>query len=243
MKKDRNELFLKSLDAKVKKAIFNYNLFNDDDRIMIALSGGKDSLALVELLGRRSKILFPRIHLFAVHIIMDNIPYYSDIEYLQFFCASYNIPLKITKCTLDITTNKEKTPCFLCSWNRRKVIFETAKEYNCNKIALGHHQDDILETLLMNMTFQGAFSTMPPFLQMKKFDMAIVRPLCLVAEKEIHELAKMSSYKEQIKKCPYETKSFRSDFKKIISLLETLNPHVRRSMWSAMNNIQKDYLP
>ena len=243
MKKNRNELLLKVLDAKMKKAIFSYNLFNDGDRVMIALSGGKDSLALVELLGRRSKILFPKLHLFAVHVIMDNIPYYSDIEYLRIFCDTYSIPLKIKKCTFDITIDKRKSPCFLCSWNRRKAIFEAAKENNCTKIALGHHQDDILQTLLMNMAFQGAFSTMPPFLQMKKFDMAIVRPLCLIAEKELCELAKMSAYKEQIKKCPYETDSFRPEFKKILNSLGTLNPHVRQSMWSAMNNIQKDYLP
>ena len=122
-------------------------------------------------------------------------------------------------------------------------MFTVAKEQGCNKIALGHHMDDILETLLMNMTFQGAFSTMPPKLVMRKFDMTIIRPMCLVHEADLLEMAAVRGYRKQIKNCPYETDSHRSDMKEVLHRLEEMNPEARYSLWGSMNNIQTDLLP
>ncbi|MDD6209239.1 MAG: ATP-binding protein [Bacteroidales bacterium] len=238
-----NNLLFRRLDSKFKKAVFEYNLLEDGDRIMIGLSGGKDSLALLELLGRRARIYYPKFQLFAIHIVMKNIPYYTDTEYLKSLCDLYNIPLVVKETSFDPTTDKRKSPCFLCSWNRRKAIFEAAKEHNCTKIALGHHQDDILHTLLMNMTFQGAFSTMPPLLEMKKFEMAIIRPLCLISEKELLELAQKRNYRKQIKECPYESDSHRAGIKRVMQELEKMNPGARHSLWGSMTNIQEEYLP
>jgi tRNA(Ile)-lysidine synthase TilS/MesJ len=118
-----------------------------------------------------------------------------------------------------------------------------AKELGCNKIALGHHMDDILQTLLMNMTFQGAVSTMPPKLVMRKFDMTIIRPMCLVHEADLIELARMKEFRKQIKNCPYEKDSSRSDMKEVLHRLEELNPEARYSLWASMNNVQRDLLP
>ena len=108
---------------------------------------------------------------------------------------------------------------------------------------MGHHQDDILETLLMNMTFQGAISTMPPRLVMRKFDMTIIRPLCLVHEAELTELARARGYRKQVKNCPYEHDSHRADMKVVLRTLEQMNPEARYSLWSSMANIQEDLLP
>jgi len=227
----------------VNKTIKEYGLINDGDRILIGLSGGKDSLALVEILGEKMKIFNPKFSLVAAHISIENIPYKSDIEYLKSFCEQFNVPFVHYTISFDESTDKRKSPCFLCSWNRRKALFELAKTHNCNKIALGHHIDDVLETLLMNMVFQGAFGTMPPLTQMDKFDMKIIRPLAMNHEKEIIQLAEIRQYKKQYKNCPHEKTSHRSDMKKLLAEFEKMNPEFRSSMWSAMENIQKEYLP
>lgn len=225
------------------KCIKQYGLIDEGDKILIGLSGGKDSLALVEILGERMKILKPRFELVAAHISMSNIEYKSDLEYLAAHTAQFNIPFVHKESSFDASTDKRKSPCFLCSWNRRKALFEIANEHACNKIALGHHQDDILETLLMNMTFQGAISTMPPLLRMRKFEMAIVRPLALNREEELRFLSEIRKYPKQEKNCPYEQTSHRSDMKAILHELEQLNPQARHSLWGSMTNIQHDYLP
>ena len=234
---------LHKIENKVKKAIFDYGLIANGDKILIGLSGGKDSLALVDLLGRRSKIFNPRFEVIVAHIIMSNIPYHSDTDYLRSKAEEHGLPFIVYETQFDATTDHRKSPCFLCSWTRRKALFEIAKEHQCNKIALGHHQDDILETLLMNMTHQGSFGTMPPKLTMSKFAMEIIRPLCLVSEKELAEVARILNFKKQIKNCPYESGSSRKEMKGILAQLEAINPDARYSLWGSMTHIQPDYLP
>ena len=162
-----DERLFRKIEDKIKRAIFDYGLINDGDRILVGLSGGKDSLALVDLLGRRSKIYCPRFEVVVAHIVMTNIPYCSDREYLRSCAEEHDLPFIVHETSFDPSTDTRKSPCFLCSWTRRKALFEIAKAHKCNKIALGHHQDDILETLLMNLTHQGAFGTMPPRLRME----------------------------------------------------------------------------
>ncbi len=231
------------IHQKAQKCIKEYGLIESGDRILIGLSGGKDSLALTEILGERMKVFNPKFSLVAAHISVTNIAYQSDMKYLQQYVSLFNIPLVHKITSFDATTDNRKSPCFLCSWNRRKALFEIAKENGCNKIALGHHQDDILETLLMNMTFQGAISTMPPKLKMDKFDMSIIRPLALNTEKEMNELSKLRGFRKQEKNCPYEKDSHRSDMKNILHQLEEMNSNARHSIWACMNNVQGEYLP
>ena len=237
------EKLVRRIEQKFSKGIVRYGLIEDGDRILIGLSGGKDSLALLELLARRSRIFKPKFSVVAVHVVMTNIAYESNTDYLREFAESRGVEFVRYETSFDPSTDTRKSPCFLCSWNRRKALFTVAKEYNCNKIALGHHMDDILETLLMNMTFQGAISTMPPKLIMRKFDMTIIRPMCLIPETDLIQLAQIHTYQKQIKNCPYETDSHRSDMKEVLQKLEEMNPEARYSLWSSMNNIQEDLLP
>ncbi|MCD8081081.1 MAG: tRNA 2-thiocytidine biosynthesis TtcA family protein [Bacteroides sp.] len=237
------EKTLRRIERRFSKGVVGYGLIEEGDKILIGLSGGKDSLALVELLGRRARIFKPRFSVVAVHVVMKNIPYQSDLEYLRAHAAQYDIPLVTYETSFDASTDNRKSPCFLCSWNRRKALFAVAKEQGCNKIALGHHMDDILETLLMNMTYQGAIGTMPPKLVMKKFDMTLIRPMCLVHEADLIELSRLHAYRRQVKNCPYESQSSRSDMKGILRQLEQLNPEARYSLWGSMNNIQSELLP
>lgn len=234
---------IRRIGQRFNKGVVTYRLIDDGDKILVGLSGGKDSLALLELLARRSRILKPKFSVVAVHVSMTNIPYQADLDYLKGYAESLDVPFIHYETSFDPSTDTRKSPCFLCSWNRRKALFTVAKKQGCNKIALGHHMDDILETLLMNLTFQGAFSTMPPKLVMRKFDMTIIRPMCMVHEADLEEMAQVRGYRKQIKNCPYETKSNRTDMKGVLKQLEALNPEARYSLWGSMTNVQEELLP
>lgn len=237
------EKMLRRIEKRFAKGVVEYGLIEEGDKILIGLSGGKDSLALVELLARRARIYKPRFSVVAAHVVMKNIAYESDIDYLRRYAESWGMPLVVYETEFDASTDTRKSPCFLCSWNRRKALFIVAKEQGCNKIALGHHMDDILETLLMNITFQGAFGTMPPRLVMKKFDMTIIRPMCLVHESDLEELASARGFRKQVKNCPYEHDSHRSSMKDVLKQLEAMNPEARYSLWGSMSNVQDELLP
>lgn len=228
---------------KIRKAIDRFGLIEEGDKILIGLSGGKDSLALVEFLARKRRAHHPNFTLVAVHISMANIPYQADIDYLRDYCQSFDVEFVHDITSFDPSTDTRNTPCFLCSWTRRKRMFSLAKELNCNKIALGHHLDDMIHTLLMNLTFQGSFSTMPPLLQMNKFEMKIIRPLCLVEEKDLIEFAQMRGFKKQKENCPYETDSQRTTVNEVLEKMIELNPNAKSSLLRAMMNVQEDYLP
>lgn len=237
------EKMLRRIEKRFAKGVVEYGLIEEGDKILIGLSGGKDSLALVELLARRARIYKPRFSVVAAHVVMKNIAYESDIDYLRRYAESWGMPLVVYETEFDASTDTRKSPCFLCSWNRRKALFTVAKEQGCNKIALGHHMDDILETLLMNITFQGAFGTMPPRLVMKKFDMTIIRPMCLIHESDLEELASARGFRKQVKNCPYEHDSHRSSMKDVLKQLEAMNPEARYSLWGSMSNVQDELLP
>lgn len=232
------------LTKRFHKACADYGLIADGDHVLVGLSGGKDSLALVELLGKRAQIFVPRFRVTALHVRVRERAYLSDMSALEKFCQAFGVSLivKDTEIT-DKPARGEKDPCFLCAWYRRKVLFETAQELGCNKIALGHHKDDIVETLLMNLVFQGAFATMPPCLPMEKMPIQIIRPLCLIEEKDLVRYAELQAYPKQTRLCPFEKESSRAEVKQLLTTLERLNPNVRDSLWGAMQNIKPDYLP
>ena len=241
--RSEEEQLIHRLRHKFHKAAAEYGLIEEGDRILIAVSGGKDSLALLELMAARVKVLKPHFEVVAAHVVMTNIPYQTDTAYLTEFSQSLGVEMHIVETSFEATSDTRKSPCFLCSWNRRKALFEAAKSLGCNKIALGHHQDDVLVTLLMNMTFQGAFSTMPPALKMDKFDMTIIRPLCRIEEEEIARLAELHKYRKQHKNCPHEHTSNRSRITEVLHTLEQLNPEARYNLWGSMTNIQTELLP
>ena len=231
------------LTKRFHKACADYGLITDGDHILIGLSGGKDSLALVEFLGKRAQIHVPRFEVTAVHVRVKERDYHSDLSYLEDFCSRVRVPLIVKDTEIGEAKGKDKDPCFLCSWYRRKVLFDVAQELGCNKIALGHHKDDLVETLLMNLVFQGSIGTIPPLLQMEKMPIQMIRPLCLIEEKDIAEYAERSGYEKQVKLCPLEKVSSRADMKELIKQLEKLNPNVRDSIFGAMENIKAEYLP
>lgn len=217
-----------------RKALKEFSLIEEGDRILIGLSGGKDSLFLVETLGKQQQISRPKISVEAIHIRMTNIHYESDTRYLEDFCRRFGVRLHVVTTGFDQSTGSRKSPCFLCSWNRRKQIFLKAQELGCNKIALGHHQDDILHTALMNQIFQGHFSTMPACLRMRKMPITIIRPLCMEIEADIRAYAEKCGYEKQKALCPFETDSHRSSVAGLFQQIEEMAPEARYSMWNAL---------
>ena len=217
------------------KALGQFQLIDEDDRILVGLSGGKDSLCLLEFLARRSLIRVPHFTVEAAHIRMENVHYETDTTYLQSFCDRLAVPLHIITTRFDDSKEGSTKPaCFLCSWQRRKQLFNLAQELGCTKIALGHHQDDIIHTALMNLTFQGHFSTMPVKLRMRKMPLTIIRPLCLCREDDIRTYAEQQHYEKQLALCPHERVTNRTTAQQLFTHMQQLNPEARYNIWSAL---------
>ena len=242
------------LTKRFHKACADYGLIADGDHILIGLSGGKDSLALTELLGRRSKIYKPRFRVTALHVRVKERDYQTDMSYLETFCREAGVKFIVRDTMINdemsATTSlngemvkKETNPCFLCSWYRRKALFNAAQELGCNKIAFGHHRDDVIETLLMNLIYQGTFATMPPMLQLEKMPLQLIRPLCLIDETDLKAYAALRGYRKQAKLCPFEHVSAREKVKGLLEQIKALNPEAVDSLYGAMTNVKAEYLP
>lgn len=231
----------KKLNKQYLTAIKKYGLIESGDKILVGISGGKDSLLLLHLLAK--SLAFPQldIEVIAVHISMNNIDYGVNLKDLKDLCHSYKVPFFYQEYSFEPSDKKDI--CFLCSWTRRKALFEIAKEQACNKIALGHHKDDILETLLMNMMFQGSISTIPPSLSLDKFPQTLIRPLCLMEEKNIIVWAEEAKLPKPVKLCPYEKQSKRVEARKILEQMTKLSPGVKSCLWNSMENVMPNYLP
>lgn len=229
----------KRIMSRLQKAIYEYRLIEEGDKILIGLSGGKDSLCLVDLLSRRMKIQNIRFSVEALHVRMENIEYDADNTYLKDFCESRGVPFHVVTTGFDARTDKRKSPCFLCSWNRRKQMFKLAQEQHFNKIALGHHMDDIVHTAMMNLYFQGSFSTMPVRLKMRKMPLSIIRPLCLECEDDLRTYAELHNYEKLKKLCPHETETHRADLKYVFAQIEEMNDEARYSVWNALEKADK----
>ena len=270
MKTGQQQLFQR-INERFIKAFATYRLLEDNDHILVGLSGGKDSLCLLELLAKRARISHPKFSVEAIHVRMANVSYESSTDFLQRFCQEFNVPLHIVTTSFDDSRDtrpadithvlqeqsqkdeetapphsqsKTKPACFLCSWNRRKQMFNLAQQLGCNKIALGHHQDDLLHTTLMNLTFQGRFTTMPARLQMRKMPITVIRPLCMVAEADIADYAELQGYEPQLKHCPHERTTNRTAARRLFEEMERLNPEARYSLWRALcerGNLVEEY--
>ncbi len=237
-----------TLDEKLwktfNKALGQYQLIDEDDHILVGLSGGKDSLCLLEFMARRSRVHVPHFTVEALHVRMENVQYETDTTYLQTFCQRLGVPLHIVTTSFDIRPDNQdspfdahissKPPCFICSWQRRKQLFNVAQALHCTKIALGHHQDDLIHTALMNLTYHGHFSTMPAKLQMRKMPLTIIRPLCLCQEADISQYAENHAYEKQRKQCPYERTTHRTTAAELFAQMEQQNPEARYNIFHAL---------
>ncbi len=234
-----NELF--SISKKVGAAIADYQMLDPDDKILIAISGGKDSLSLLKLFKYRQTFIPIPIHIMAVHIDMG-IPGFPLNQLKKYFQAE-KINYHFEK--IDILQGKEwkDINCFWCAWNRRKCLFKIAERFGYNKIALGHHMDDIVETTLLNMFYNGEISTMKPNQELFKGKFHIIRPLAYVKEKDIQQLA----FKENLLDidniaCPNNDTSKRKMIKDLLTTLSRENPAIKKNIFKSLERIKPEYL-
>lgn len=232
---------LKMFTNNIIKNEFVQNCFSKDDIILLGLSGGKDSLLLLEGLGELSKTISFKI--IPVHVKSTEIGYNVNIEFLDELCKEYGLELRIIETEFKIDPESKKGPCFVCSWHRRKVLFATAKELNCNKIALGHHMDDAVQTLLLNMIYHGSISSMPSSLSMFHGTLELIRPLLFIDEKDIIEYQNIRNYPKLLKDCPYGDQTKRNIIRDVITELEKFHPQAKANLFRAMSKIFPSYLP
>ena len=235
--------YLLRVQKTVGRAINRYGLVGADDRVAVGISGGKDSIVLLETLALRRKRLPITYDIFAVHINVKNIITKIDTDYYADFCSSLGVTLVCRSIEVDLERDPKKTVCFVCSWHRRKELFNCVKELGCNRLALGHHMDDALETLLMNMTFNSSLSSMPPKLAMFGGEFDIIRPLILLNENQIRRYASIRQFPVHKSQCPYGDTTRRAEMKEIIRLLSKMNRKARYSLFNSLSNIHRERLP
>ncbi|MFH0917738.1 MAG: ATP-binding protein [Candidatus Omnitrophota bacterium] len=224
----------------VGKAMTDYEMIADGDKIAVAVSGGKDSLSLLKLLKDRQKFVPIKYELLAVHVDMGYPCHHPKMlaEYFKKIGVEYHIE------KIDILKGKSRKDisCFWCSWNRRKALFEVTKRFNCTKLALGHHKDDIIETILMNMFFNGEISGMNPKQELFKGVIKIIRPLAYVDEDLIVKLAKTLEFPHHKCVCPNALTSKRTKITKMIRSLKKDCPDVKTNIFRSIKRIRSEYL-
>lgn len=226
----------------IDRAISDYSMIKEGDRILLAASGGKDSTVMAEYFYNRKKRKSCNFEVKAFHVATSISPSFPQLLKKKF--EEWEIEL-ITK-EIDVLgrlKEGKKMNCWFCSNQRRLELSLIAQELGYNKIALGHHLDDILETLLMNMLNKKSLFTMPPILAFQKFPITIIRPLCLCDTASIIRHANEQGYLCSTCTCDYQENSGRKEARKRLFNLTEGSYALKRSMFESLKNIHKEYLP
>jgi tRNA 2-thiocytidine biosynthesis protein TtcA len=229
----------------MEKAAMDYNMIEEGDRVLVGVSGGADSIALLDLL-HSPMVFVPRFSVLAVNIDMGFDPAYSDYGLLEAYLKENDYTYVMEKTDIGPLSHSDynkKNPCFLCSRLRRKRIFEIAAEKDCNKIALAHHKDDIIETLLINLFYGREISTMIPNQSIFQGKLHIIRPFAYIKEELIKKYVREQGLPSIENRCPMSETSKRMHIKKLLRALEKDNKHVRDNIYKALRHVKVDYLP
>jgi tRNA 2-thiocytidine biosynthesis protein TtcA len=233
----------KVINRDVGKALHRYDMISDGDRILVALSGGKDSLTMMWALSERLSRIPIDYKLFAVYIDPGFEDGYS--ESLSEYCRKTGFELRVEHTDYGIlahSSRNRENPCFLCSRLRRKRLFEIADELGCNKLALGHNKDDIIETLFLNICYAGEISTMVPSQSFFQEKFTLIRPLSFVDEDVIRRFAREKGYPAFVNSCPTSKVSKRQEIKTLLKQLYRSNRKVKGNIFNAMSHVKKEYL-
>jgi len=217
----------------VNKAIRDYHMLTDGDRVAVGVSGGKDSLALLDLLRLRQRSSVERYDLVAVHVVLQT----SD----GVSCAGPAVRATLEaqwmaegqECAFETVQVEGQPDCFRCSYLRRKALFAAAERLGCHKLALGHHADDAAQTTLLNLAFHGRVETLRPRREFFGGQFVLIRPLIYVPEKEMVRYARARDWPVQPNACPHVRTSRRALVKGILYELQREDPRVRINLFRA----------
>ncbi|MGV8058704.1 MAG: ATP-binding protein [Smithellaceae bacterium] len=245
VKKDKNTKLFLHLKKWLEKAVLDFKMIEEGDRLLIGVSGGSDSYALLDLLDS-PMIFVPGFSFIAVNIDMGFDTNYIAYTGLEKYFQEHHYPYVMEKTDIGQLAHSDfnkKNPCFLCSRLRRKRIFEIAAAEGCNKIAFAHHKDDIIETLLINMFYGREISTMMPNQRIFGGKLHIIRPLAYLREELVKKYSRERQFPVVKNGCPTSENSRRIYIKKLLNELERENKDIRHNIFKAMSHIKPDYLP
>ena len=219
----------------MRKAIDNYNMIEDGDKIAVALSGGKDSISMLMGFKNLQRFYPKKFDIVAVTINPGFAGF--DVDLLQKLCDDLDVPFIVEdghmqEIVFDI--RNEKNPCSLCANIRRGMLNSIAIREGCNKIAVGHNEDDVLETFLMNLFYAGSINTFAPISYMDRSKITLIRPLIYAPEKYIRSFIKRNNIQVMPKACPMDGYSKREDMKNFIFNMQKEIPNVRANIYGAI---------
>ncbi|MFC2138220.1 ATP-binding protein [Bacteroidota bacterium] len=241
-KKDKAK-FIGNVNKSVGRTIQKHQLIEKNDTILVGLSGGKDSLALIDILAERQRYIPFKFNLLAAHINVKNVSYEIDNLFLTELCNKLEIPIYFKNIEIDLDKDPKKGTCFVCSWQRRKELFSLAKKLKCNKLALGHHLDDANETFLMNMIYHGSISGMPHKLKMFNGRMELIRPILDQREDKIKTYVRYKKYPGEKLICPFGDTTKRNEMQRLLNIIYKTNPDAAVNLFRSPNKIFEEYLP
>ena len=243
MKKYIDRMLPSQVNKRIGQAMHDYSMLNNEDQVLVAVSGGIDSLALVWLLRYWQHKAPISYKLHAVHIDMDiwnrGMSDPAPVEALKEQMEIIGIPLTIEKSlplTADIRT------CHSCSKLRRKQLFDLASRLKCNKIAFGHHKDDLLETLFLNMFYSGNISTMVPKQELFGGSLSLIRPLAYLEKAEVEDIARNAGLTAVNNLCPLAGDTRREQVQKMLQNIYDQIPGAKASLFASMKNVRKGYM-
>jgi tRNA 2-thiocytidine biosynthesis protein TtcA len=225
------------------KAIHTKDMIRDGDHVMVAVSGGKDSLALLWLLKERIKRVPIDYRITAVHV--DPGFGANSADQMTSFFLAHGFEFRVIESDIGPKAHgpqNRENPCFLCSRLRRKLLFQTAEEFGCNRIAFGHHKDDLIETFFLNVFYGASISTMVPVQGLFGGKLTVIRPFYLVDEDLILRYAQLMDWPEISLDCPTAGSSKREEVKNMLKLFYRSNRKIKGNIFHALQNVNAEYL-